>query len=414
MRTRRQRGGVKFTSGSPKTAAGQTRTGRTVKAPKPSNWNVPSQTFQMKRPKSHFTGKPRAKTPAKTQSKGLFTAKRAKGKTALKTSSVLRVLNTKKKRDIASVIGAPKLTAAQRSKLLSSHHSRQGFHAFEPMKAGLKSMVLKVAELSGFTIKSGKRSSKAARRAIDPLGAEVQCAKVIGKPKAGEKCWICGYKIDTTAGKDSKIGPVCEHVLPAFAANMYLDLIRSARQDISDAHKLEYRWAHILCNNQKSDEFLIQLKDGRFEPDEFNCRVLLNNIIFNFKGEVNIDIDKQVKDMVDTTLQPLCDFLNKAFAGQHRMVMLGGVGKLVDILEKQQGKRAARAALQGTAIGEQLNRVMEDSDENTNMSSESDNSRSGSRSGSRNRRSRSSGSRVSGSRGSHGSRGSMQSGSSRK
>ncbi len=85
-----------------------------------------------------------------------------------------------------------------------------------------------------------------------------QCENTIGKVTSHTKCWICGLSINKfNLGMTEE----CEHILPIAQAVIFLRLYNNGHKTIrastNDSEKkmleLEYGWAHVVCNQEKSD-----------------------------------------------------------------------------------------------------------------------------------------------------------------
>jgi hypothetical protein len=91
-----------------------------------------------------------------------------------------------------------------------------------------------------------------------------QCGNVIGSAK-GQSCWICGTRI---IPKEVSFKPECEHVFPiiqalAFTGLYETQLFESLEDQQQGAYtaglRLEYRWAHRICNQVKNDAHFVVL-----------------------------------------------------------------------------------------------------------------------------------------------------------
>jgi len=114
-----------------------------------------------------------------------------------------------------------------------------------------------------------------------------QCMKTVGSPQ-NRLCWICGTKIFT---KDSPLGltPECEHVFPIAQALVFTglyehDLFEQLKDD-GNANpyvaglRIEYDWAHQICNQVKNDSHFIQysVQEG-FTIDPSKIATFLTNL----------------------------------------------------------------------------------------------------------------------------------------
>ena len=123
-----------------------------------------------------------------------------------------------------------------------------------------------------------------------------QCENIIGKATGETRCWICNLPI-----QDNVLGltPECEHVLPIAQAILYMGLFSvSAVKKIfptemfvlpgmkSEALKLEYRWAHRVCNQVKNDDSYLDYNSatGKYFVREDKIRDLLKRIKTNTRS----------------------------------------------------------------------------------------------------------------------------------
>lgn len=284
----------------------------------------------------------------------MLTRRRQRGGARSKKKGTLRA------RPIPIVSQQKKIRSSKRR----TYKSPEKYRSFEPVLSGLTKLVSHASIISGYNLKRNKKTSKRARNVIEPLTAEKQCIKAIGNPSADETCWICGYQL--YSDKKSIFGPVCEHVLPVLGATIYLSLVKSLRENVKEEHKLEYKWAHILCNKLKSDHFLITYNEDVFVTDTKNCRILLHNINQKFKSKniPPIDVEEQLNEMKTSTLEPICEFLNSGFEGQHNLLLLAGASGLVNTLEK---KKVRQKSFVPTLAG------IPENDKNTNNNNTNNN-----------------------------------------
>lgn len=151
-----------------------------------------------------------------------------------------------------------------------------------------------------------------------------QCENIIGKTTSTTKCWICNLPL----GSEEGLTPECEHVLPIAQAVLYLGLFSvSAVKKIfpaemfvlpgetSNALKLEYRWAHRVCNQIKNDDSYLDYnqKTGKYVVNGDKIRDLLKRIKTNTRS-YGAAIKPLLKDLTGTsaisTFQTVCDYLN--------------------------------------------------------------------------------------------------------
>ena len=102
------------------------------------------------------------------------------------------------------------------------------------------------------------------RQGIEVTGAVTQCMQVIGGHR-NQLCWICGVAIDMNV---DLLSPECEHIFPIaqaiaftglFSSSLYKSLQDTQRTPYIDGLKLEYAWAHKICNRVKSATHFIKL-----------------------------------------------------------------------------------------------------------------------------------------------------------
>lgn len=141
-----------------------------------------------------------------------------------------------------------------------------------------------------------------ARRFFERTRPKVQCNNVIGKKP--EYCWICGGV--TFIPNHVWFSPQCEHVLPIAQGVIFLELYNHKFKNIDEAVKLEYEWAHAICNNVKNATVLIEGNERMFQPNEIAIQTLLNKL--SAKGV--IIHDKQLEKM-KTRLTEVTNYINQ-------------------------------------------------------------------------------------------------------
>ena len=130
-----------------------------------------------------------------------------------------------------------------------------------------------------------KKRFKNVRDFFENSTPSTQCANVIGT-SIGQDCWICGTKIDP--GHEN-LSAECEHVFPILQALVFTGLYESQLFDslkdnkgdavkYTEGLKMEYRWAHRICNQVKSDSHFIALVGGRFVVEDTKIQTFLNEI----------------------------------------------------------------------------------------------------------------------------------------
>ena len=87
-------------------------------------------------------------------------------------------------------------------------------------------------------------------------------------------CWICGGRFSHLTRQVH-----CEHILPVAQGVIFLELYSRHHPDtISEAMKVEYAWAHNVCNLKKGKMVLIKQVGDSFFPDEDAIRKVLTSI----------------------------------------------------------------------------------------------------------------------------------------
>lgn len=121
-----------------------------------------------------------------------------------------------------------------------------------------------------------------------------QCGNTIGDAVDGVSvCWLCGYVIDFAV---EALRPECEHVLPVGQALVFLDLYKHSvhkgdiSKELEKMLKLEYRWAHSVCNRIKSDTNFLGF-NSKGEP------IVLEAVIRDYLTEIYSKSD-EIKGLV--------------------------------------------------------------------------------------------------------------------
>lgn len=138
------------------------------------------------------------------------------------------------------------------------------------------------------------------RGVFEPVDASDQCTAIIEAfPEEGAPCYLCGLPIPPKAELGNnpahELYPECEHILPVTEARIYLALYMGTGRDLApretddvrasyDAWKrralaLEYRWAHRVCNQAKTnDSFVKSDGEGGLAPSDKGFLTILSNI----------------------------------------------------------------------------------------------------------------------------------------
>jgi hypothetical protein len=166
------------------------------------------------------------------------------------------------------------------------------------------------------------------RNVVEGAQAGPQCNATIGEFKPGQPCYICGFPIQNKIGAPGAISgltPECEHILPVAQVILLYDMFhpadaKTAKQRIELATEKpieeraaaledaiaanaadkeffsrEYRWAHEICNQVKTNDNIISYKAGTFILDKQKLEALLRSIYdSNEAGHV------ELKGLIDT------------------------------------------------------------------------------------------------------------------
>jgi len=132
-----------------------------------------------------------------------------------------------------------------------------------------------------------KRQHGDIRSFYETSSAITQCANVVGKVQPNKSiCWICGFEIPATSSPQDAFAPECEHIFPIAQALFFIGLYTSDIKDnreFVEKLKLEYDWAHRVCNQVKNDahfiEHNIQNPNGRWNINKNSIGVFLNDIL---------------------------------------------------------------------------------------------------------------------------------------
>ena len=172
-----------------------------------------------------------------------------------------------------------------------------------------------------------------------------QCNNVIGKVNAETPCWICGLKIDAT---DPGMSPECEHVLPVAQAVIYLSLYSAKKKHNTtperNARKMEYGWAHTVCNQDKSDICCMVNAGDKAAVSDKNIKYILRKIYTSNRVD-SVKIKSELKgpyptleSFIDGRLGPMrkryqdiVDYLNPS-SGENRfkLTILAGLVTAMD------------------------------------------------------------------------------------
>jgi len=140
------------------------------------------------------------------------------------------------------------------------------------------------------------------RSLFERSSATTQCNNTVGNQIPSSLCWICNTPI-AALNQGFKNKAECEHVFPVMQAlcftGLYTSGIYETMKDEEDKHYenrgerykaellREYRWAHRICNQIKSDAHFIVIKDDNFGIDEDLIKKMLNKILATPKYGAN-------------------------------------------------------------------------------------------------------------------------------
>lgn len=123
------------------------------------------------------------------------------------------------------------------------------------------------------------------RDVVEKSTPTTQCNNVIDPPK---DCWICGGPIT----EEANFTPECEHIFPIAQAlvftglyehNLFERLSDNIGGDLSRAYieglKLEYKWAHRICNQVKNDTHFIDFNGKTFTISATKVNAFLDELL---------------------------------------------------------------------------------------------------------------------------------------
>jgi len=159
-----------------------------------------------------------------------------------------------------------------------------------------------VSRLKGETVPSGE-----ARSILQDQTSNIkQCNAVLTDLSQKTNCWICGEALDFSK-KGYPYQPQCDHILPITQANIFLDVYRARNADvITNEMKLEYGWAHAVCNSIKSNQTFLDTSN----PD--NLKINENKVLL-FLQKVSTKIPININDRkiaVINKLLPIVNYIN--------------------------------------------------------------------------------------------------------
>ena len=168
-----------------------------------------------------------------------------------------------------------------------------------------------------------------ARDILELTGAQQQCVRTI-EPPGMKPCYLCGFPLGPLEVKNG-LSAECEHVLSVAQAVLFYKLYQTIDADTGvDYFKREYRWAHELCNREKSDDNIITYNPAtkQFSVDEPVLRDVIHRIGVSTRTgsellKPKIQGDWEVKRVasVSKDISPMVTYLNKQLSS-------GGAGML--------------------------------------------------------------------------------------
>lgn len=204
---------------------------------------------------------------------------------------------------------------------------------------------------------AGKGKPPDWRGIFESVDAVQQCNKVVGAFKDKTTCYICGLPILAIKYTLHELRPECEHILPVAQARWYLDLFSRGSDVSSPLLKIEYAYAHRVCNQAKSDDSFIKPVEGddaKIEYDVKMSKTILNTVKaraskvvskFNEEGImdkiVRMDVNARAEAIRTETLQQIIDQANSIARGTPGIAILARTATVVDT--SRLSKEAAKA-----------------------------------------------------------------------
>lgn len=172
-------------------------------------------------------------------------------------------------------------------------------------------------------------SYPSARDILELTGPQQQCVRTI-EPPGMKPCYLCGVAFGPLEVKNG-LSAECEHVLSVAQAVLFYKLYQTIDADTGRGYfEREYRWAHELCNREKSDDNIITYSSvtKQFSVDTTALRAVIHRIGVstragsellkpNFKG----DWENSRVVAVSKDIAPMVAYLNTQLSS-------GGAGML--------------------------------------------------------------------------------------
>jgi len=213
-----------------------------------------------------------------------------------------------------------------------------------------------------------------ARKIFELSGPTTQCENVIGKLQdsefkdgkwTGTPCYICGGAIvnvknapelgDNLEDLSGLFGQ-CEHVLAVAQAVLLYQLYNDSdkpelnkKEAVKVFFQQEYKWAHTICNLEKSNNPLIVFENGVFKLNEEGVNSLLDSISVSKRESAELlrsllkitDPSKIVswkrkrKLALEETLRKIITDLNTKFAEAPKMMLLTGAANVLNRVREE-------------------------------------------------------------------------------
>lgn len=124
------------------------------------------------------------------------------------------------------------------------------------------------------------------RLLFEPTDATTQCEKSDHPFSPGMTCYICGIEIPSKASLDNnpknELYPECEHVLPLTQGRWFLDVYMNTRESTDpwsvEARRLEYDYAHRVCNQAKGVNSFAKSAGHTIRVDPSRIKAILKDI----------------------------------------------------------------------------------------------------------------------------------------
>jgi len=212
-------------------------------------------------------------------------------------------------------------------------------------------MGLKLATLNAGTLKVTSRG------VAELINARDQCEILFGPPlntttsgfpgkrDKNSMCWVCGFTIGQlgevlpnnnwvtleTNKQTAPNAPECEHIFPAGAAMVYLDIPNNIPNAANfNELKINYEWSHKYCNGLKSAILFFNMFDGdKNLVDPVPSKIFINNFLDKLleplsqgtpscvmatllKNGINVDAWKlQRTESMNTRVKIVTDFITQ-------------------------------------------------------------------------------------------------------